>query len=138
MIMDTIMITVGSEITFSDTHQYAGISGRVVKLTKTQDGLIRPVAQIKVEGKSIDVTINSINDLRLLISNDISEIDTERPFEKESNHADPLTVGNLRDILNNMGPEMDSYRISFDSGYGRTVLGDFTIYHDVKAISIND
>ena len=61
-------------------------------------------------------------------------MEPEIPLENSPNRSDDLTVGELRKLIDKLP---DDYRVSFDSALGRVVLGDFTIYHDYKKISIN-
>ena len=57
-----------------------------------------------------------------------------RPYEKDDNRHDSLTVKDLKRMLADLP---DDYKVKYDSAYGSIRIGEFTIYHDEKLISIN-
>lgn len=58
----------------------------------------------------------------------------EIPYENNPDCRDELTVGRLKEMIQALP---DDYIISFDNALGYVVVGDFTIYHNKKRISIN-
>jgi hypothetical protein len=57
-----------------------------------------------------------------------------RPYEKDDNSYCLLTVKDLKRMLADLP---DDYKVKYDSAYGNIRIGEFTIYHDDKEISIN-
>lgn len=62
------------------------------------------------------------------------ESNIETPYENDKDRYKQLTVGMLREMLQNLP---DDYEIKYDSAFGHIHKGDFLIYHDDKTISIN-
>ena len=57
-----------------------------------------------------------------------------KPYERDPDRWENLTVGMLREMLKDLPSD---YVIKYDGACGSINKGDFIIYHDSKEISIN-
>jgi hypothetical protein len=58
----------------------------------------------------------------------------KKPYATSENSHKNLTIGDLKEMLKNLP---NDYLVSFDNASGYCRIGNFTIYENKKAISIN-